>query len=144
MRSDDYPYGPSVEDAEQWVVEVENGWGGPVGLEVCAPSMVDDDAFRDWFAMFVRSSASRATALALLRMSFEMDSCPILPSIRVPTLVLQATGDRTCPFEAGRDLAQRIPGAKFVEVEAIDHIPFVGNPAKILREIGSFIAELSD
>lgn len=144
VRSDDYPFGPSVEDAEQWIAEVENGWGGPVGLEVCGPSLVDDEDFREWFAMFVRSSASKATALALLRLSYEMDSCPILGSIRVPTLVLQATGDLTCPYEAGRDLAQRIPNAKFVEVDAVDHMPFVGNPEKIVDEIGSFVATLRD
>lgn len=144
VRSDDYPYGPSVEDAEQWVAEVENAWGGPVGLDVCAPSLADDEAFREWFSMFLRSSASRATALALLRLSYEMDSCPILGSIRVPTLILQATGDLTCPYEAGLDIAQRIPNAKFVEIDANDHIPFVGNPEMIVREIGAFIAGLGD
>ncbi len=94
--------------------------------------------------MFLRSSASKAAALALLRLSYEMDSCPILGSIRVPTLVLQATGDLTCPFEAGRDLAQRIPHAKFVAVDAVDHLPFVGNPEKIVHEIESFITDLND
>jgi pimeloyl-ACP methyl ester carboxylesterase len=142
IRSDEYQYGPTAEEADQWITEVENNWGGPIAIDTASPSLVDDSEYQEWLAKFYRSSASKTTALALLRMSHEIDLLPILPLIDRPTLVLQATGDLVCPFEAGRDLAQRIQNAKFVSIDTNDHIPFVGCPDEIAVEIMSFLDEV--
>lgn len=143
VRNESYPYAPSVEEAEQWITEVENNWGGPIAIDEIAPSLADNEEFRDWLSKYYRSSASRTTALELLRMTHEMDMRSVLPSIEAPTLVLQATGDLVCPFEAGRDLAQRIPNAKFVQLDTNDHAPYVGCPDEIVSNIRSFLNELS-
>lgn len=139
VQSDDYPYGPGVEEANQWIAEVENNWGGPVAIETTTPSLAFDPQYRAWLARFFRSSASKTTALELLRMCFLYDLRPILASIRAPTLVLQASGDLVCPLEAGRDLARRIANAKFVELPTSDHFPFVGCPTEITDNIRAFI-----
>lgn len=144
IRSDDYPYGPSIEEAEQWITEVENSWGGPIAIELTTPSLTDDAEYREWLSKFYRSSASKTTALALLRMSHEIDLCPILPLIKAPTLVLQAIGDLVCPVEAGRDLGRRIPKAEFVQLNTKDHLPYVGCPGKIISNIRSFLGGLKN
>ncbi len=141
VASEDYPIGAPEQEAEQWVAGVEEGWGGPVGIEFVTPSLVDDARFRQWLGKFFRSSASKADAMALLRMNMGIDLRGVLPSIHVPTLVIQATGDLTTPPEAGQDLARRIEGSKFVELDTDDHLPFVGCPDDIIREVRRFIGQ---
>jgi pimeloyl-ACP methyl ester carboxylesterase len=51
-------------------------------------------------------------------MNGEIDVRGVLPSIRVPTLVLHRTGDRAISVRAGRSMAEAIPGAAFVELRA--------------------------
>jgi len=88
--------------------------------------------------------ASPGAAVALTRMNAEIDIRNLLPSIRVPTLVLHRAGDQCLKVEEGRYLASRIPGATFVELEGADHLPFVGDQDAILREIEQFLARTHD
>ena len=82
-----------------------------MGIEERAPSRAGDPAFREWWASYLRMGASPGAAVALTRMNAEIDIRDVLPSIRVPTLVLHRTGDRCLKVEEGRYLASRIPGA---------------------------------
>ena len=84
--------------------------------------------------------ASPGAAVALTRMNAEIDIRDVLPSIRVPTLVLHRRGDRCLKVEEGRYLASRIPGATFVELPGDDHLPFVGDQDEILVEIERFLS----
>ena len=59
--------------------------------------------------------------------------------MRVPTLVIHRAGDVCLKVEEGRYLAEHIPGAKFVELPGIDHLPFVGEQDEILDEIEEFL-----
>ena len=83
--------------------------------------------------------ASPGAAVALTRMNAEIDIRDVLPSIRVPTLVLHRTGDRLLKVEEGRYLASRIPGATFVELPGIDHLPFVGDQDALLSALEEFL-----
>ena len=85
-------------------------WGGPVGIEERAPSMAADPAFRDWWATYLRMGASPAAAVALTRMNAQIDIRHILPTVRVPALVLHRTGDQCLRVEEGRYVASLIPG----------------------------------
>ena len=93
--------------------EIARDWGGPVGLEARAPSRAHDPRFRDAWARYLRLGASPAAVLALMRMNAEIDVRSVLPTVHVPTLVLHRTGDRSIHVEAGRHLAEEIPGATF-------------------------------
>ena len=137
----DYPWAPTREQREAFYQEIRDGWGGPVGLEVRAPSMASDPAFRAWWSSYLRMGASPGAALALTRMNAEIDIRGILPSIRVPTLVLHRTHDRCLHIEEGRYVASRIPRARFVELPGEDHLPFVGEQEPMLREVERFIIE---
>src|SRR5262249_31546758 len=96
--------------------------------------------FRDWWASFLRMGASPAAAVALTRMNADIDVRHILPTIRVPTLVLHRTGDRCLLVEEGRYVANLIPDSPFVELPGDDHLPFVGDQDGLLDEIERFLA----
>ncbi|HWI17075.1 MAG TPA: alpha/beta fold hydrolase [Vicinamibacterales bacterium] len=136
----DYPWGKTPDDRERFCNTIIDEWGGPVGLAERAPSMADDPAFREWWAAYLRMGASPGAAVALTRMNAEIDIRELLPSIRVPTLVIHRTGDQTLKVEEGRYLASRIPGARFVELPGADHLPFVGDQDAILSAVEDFLA----
>jgi pimeloyl-ACP methyl ester carboxylesterase len=119
----DYPWGPSREEHLRFCQTIIDDWGGPVGLEERAPSKMGDPAFREWWASYLRMGASPGAAVALTRMNAEIDIRAVLPSIRVPTLVVHRTGDRCLKVDEGRYLASHIPGARFVELPGDDHLP---------------------
>jgi pimeloyl-ACP methyl ester carboxylesterase/DNA-binding winged helix-turn-helix (wHTH) protein len=135
----EYPWGPTREAREAFYRQIQEGWGGPIGLEVRAPSMAGDPAFRAWWATYLRMGASPGAALALTKMNAEIDIRDILPSIRVPTLVLHRRHDRCLKVEEGRYVSSRIPGALFVELPGEDHLPFVGDQELMLDEIERFV-----
>jgi hypothetical protein len=57
-----------------------------------------------------------------MRANYEIDVSHLLPSIRVPTLILHREGDALVPVDAGQFLARNIPGAKYVELPGNDHL----------------------
>jgi len=140
IKDDDYPWAPSSEQRRSFFEVVKNDWGKPVGIDERAPSLASDPEFRDWWAEYLRMGASPGAAVALTKMNAEIDVRNVLPSIRVPTLVIHRTGDRCLKVEEGRYVAEKIPGAKFVEFDGVDHLPFVGDQEGILKEIEDFVA----
>ncbi|HYG80125.1 MAG TPA: alpha/beta fold hydrolase [Pyrinomonadaceae bacterium] len=135
----DYPWAPTAEQRNHFFEEIQKNWGGPVGIEERAPSMRDDPQFREWWATYLRMGASPGAAVALTKMNAEVDVRHVLPTIRVPTLVLHRTGDLCLKVEEGRYVAERIAGAKYVELPGEDHLPFVGDQDSVLYEIEEFL-----
>jgi len=133
------PWAPTDELFETYMTIIEREWGGPVGLPLFAPSMIGDKRFEDRWARLLRLAASPADAIAILRILREIDIRHVLPSIVVPTLVIHRAGDRAVKVENGRYLASHIPGAKYVELPGIDHLPFIGDADAILDEIEEFL-----
>jgi pimeloyl-ACP methyl ester carboxylesterase len=131
-----YPWGRTQEQQEQFLDSIQKGWGGPVGLDLRAPSIAHDDRVRQWWARFLRMSASPAAALALTR---DIDVRHILPAIHVPSLLLHAVGDLAVDVYASRYMAERIPGAKFVQLPSRDHLPWGADADAILDEIEEFL-----
>ncbi|SDA94524.1 DNA-binding transcriptional activator of the SARP family [Sinorhizobium sp. NFACC03] len=140
LWSSDYPWGRTREELEEELLAIEREWGRPADLSRAAPSLVDNMVEREWFAAYLRNSASPADAVALWRWSVEIDACDILPAIRVPTLITQRTGDRWVKPEEGRYLASRIPGATYVELPGDDHIIWGADADRLMDEIRRFLA----
>jgi len=92
------------------------------------------------FATYFRQAASPGAEEALGRMNIQIDIRNVLPAIRIPTLVLHHTNDAWVEVERGRDLAQRIPGANFVELPGNGHIPPVAEVGPVLDEIERFLS----
>jgi len=140
----DYPWGPTAEQREEFIGALEREWGGPFGVEARAPSRSADPEFRDWWATYLRMGASPGAAAALTRMNAEVDIRHVLPTVRVPTLVIHRRGDRCLRVEEGRLLAEKIPGARLVELPGEDHLPFVGDQDAILDAVERFVEELRE
>jgi pimeloyl-ACP methyl ester carboxylesterase len=106
----------------QFLQLLETHWGEGVLVPINAPSRAKDEVFLRWFGRLERATASPGAILALLGANYEIDIRHLLPSIRVPTLVLHRAGDKTIPVECGRYLAQHIPAAKYIELLGDDHL----------------------
>jgi pimeloyl-ACP methyl ester carboxylesterase/DNA-binding winged helix-turn-helix (wHTH) protein/class 3 adenylate cyclase len=139
IRDAEYPWGPTQEEREHFFEVMREHWGGPVGIDERAPSVANDPKFRDWWATYLRMGASPGAAVALTQMNAEIDVRNVLPSIRVPSLVMHRREDQCLRVEEGRFVAERIPGAKFVELPGNDHLPFVGDQDAILDEMEEFL-----
>jgi pimeloyl-ACP methyl ester carboxylesterase len=135
----DYPWAPRPEQYEAFVDEVARDWGGPVGLAARAPSELDNPAFSRWWATYLRMSASPGAAETLTRMNGPIDVRHVLPAIRVPTLIVHRSGDRSLSVEGARYMAERIEGSRFVELAGDDHLPWVGDQGAILDEVEQFL-----
>jgi class 3 adenylate cyclase len=130
---------PTPEALERLLTKIEQGWGTYVTLPIFAPSFVEDAQFRHWWARFERSGASPGAVKALMRMNSEINISHVLPAIRVPTLILHRAEDTAVAVEGSRFMAERIPGAKYVELSGRDHAALVGDVDAILDEIEEFL-----
>lgn len=139
IRDEDYPWAPTEKQREAFYELMQREWGGPVGIDERAPTMAGDEEFRKWWATYLRMGASPGAAVALTKMNAEIDVRGVLPSIRVPTLVIHRSGDICLKVEEGRFVAAQIPNAKYVELGGIDHLPFVGDQDEVLDEIEQFV-----
>ena len=138
----DYPWGRNEEEVQELLDAVERDWGNtvdPVGLRIWAPSFADDAQAKQNWATMLRRGASPGGASAILRLAMELDTRDILPSIRVPTLVIHKSGDRVTRIENGRYLAEHIPHAKLVELPGDDHNPLLEDLKPMMSEIESFL-----
>ena len=134
----DHTFGRTVEEMDRVLDTMEREWGGPVGMEIWAPSMIGDERFRHWWANYLRLAASPGAAVTVMRMNMEIDVRHVLPSVRVPTLIGHRTGDRLTFVEQGRYLAERIPGARLAELPGDDHMPFLDSD-QIIDEVEEFL-----
>ena len=131
--------GLSPELVAQMLDILERSWGTGAATRLYAPSLADDEAWIRWCARAERMSASPLMVRKMFRMALESDVRAILPDVRVPTLVLHRRDDRLVPIERGREVAELIPNARFVELEGQDPWPFVGDLQSWMDEIEEFL-----
>ena len=130
-------YTPSTEQfarGQELSPALLSAWGSGAVLKALMPS------FRSirQLGMLERMSASPGMARATVEALFRIDVRPILPTITVPTLVIHARED-PIPVQWGRYLAAHIPGARYLEVDSTDHVPWLADPDRILTEIEEFL-----
>ena len=135
----DYPCGTRPDVWGVLLERMEQGWGKGVLLSAFAQSLAGDAAAREWWARFQRQAASPGAAVALMRMTYDIDTRPILPAIRVPTLILHRAEDRMVPVEHAHYLARQIPDSKYVELPGKDHFFFTGDADAFLAQIEEFL-----
>jgi pimeloyl-ACP methyl ester carboxylesterase len=135
----DHPFGHTEEEWRTMIEAIEKSWGDSAANDVRAPGAAEDKPYRQWWATYQRLAASPGAAVAVMEMNKEIDVRPVLPAVRVPTLVLHRTGDRAIRPEQARYLADHIPGSRHVEFPGIDHTPWVGDSDAILDEIEEFL-----
>jgi len=117
----DKPWAVTREENEASLADIEKHWGEGILLRINAPSATNDPAMVEWGCRLERASASPGSIVALLRATYEIDVRHILPSVKVPTLVMHRTGDGLVPLASGRYLAEQVPGAIYSEIPGDDH-----------------------
>jgi class 3 adenylate cyclase len=141
----DHPWGPTEAEYLRLVEEEEHRWGSEEhGLDLLrrySPSLPDSSG-PQWSA-YLRQSASPGAYAAFRRMNMENDVRDVLSAIHVPTLVAHRVGDQVVDVAAGRYLADRILGARFVELPGADHSPFTGSSAELLAATREFLDEVA-
>lgn len=134
-----YDIGIPTEVLEEFGQLLAEDWGGPTAIHLFAPTLADDPTFRSWWARLLRSGTSPQGVTALMQLYGELDTRDVLPSIRVPTLVLHREGDLLIPPTQAQYLAEHIPGARFVQLDGNDHLAFAGDQDAILDELEEFL-----
>jgi len=140
VPADDYPWAPTEAEDEATFARFLNHWDDSGYATVIAPSRANDDAFLAWWGRYARMSASPGAAVAIGRLNRTVDIRHILPSVRVPTLVIHRTGDLMCKIGEGRYLAEHIPGARFVELPGPDH--WLWDLDSVADAIDEFLADV--
>ncbi len=138
-RSDDYPIGIPSEVLEQTTEFLTGHWGEPGNLELVLPSVCDDEHKVRWWSQFFRRSSSPGAAVAQIRMNADVDVTDLLPLVQAPTLVLHAEDDQWIRADAGRFLAERIGGARYVELSGGDHLPYAALGPRVAEETQAFL-----
>jgi len=138
--------GYRVEEAETLARMIEVGWGRKSGAfrEVFARLLSPSDASDQitWWDDLQRLTTDKATAAQLWRGFHEIDIRDQLPQLRIPTLAAHVKADTMVPFEAGRDLAGRIPHCRFLPLEGRNHILQPQDPGwrTFIEEMRRFLA----
>jgi pimeloyl-ACP methyl ester carboxylesterase len=139
LRSDEYPWAPTQEERMANIEALERTWGDPGVFDYLVPSRASDPAFQKWLERYQRLSASPRAAATLMAMNSHIDVTGILPSIRVPALLLYRVDDDDVLVEEGRYIASKIPDAKLVELPGADHAFWGGDTEVLLEEIEEFV-----
>jgi class 3 adenylate cyclase len=134
----DYDWAMRKEDREAYLGQGFQ-WGDGSRLLTLAPRSGGDARFRRWFARLERLSASPGTAVAQIRMNGEVDVRPVLPTIRVPTLVLHREDDQFIDVRHSRYLTEHIPGARYVGLPGDEALTFTDGADALLDEIEEFL-----
>lgn len=105
---------------EELLELVESHWGEGAFGPLFAPSRAQDPSFARWWTRFERASVTAAMARSLIDMNARLDLRGVLPAIRVPTLVINTSDNPLVPAQAGREIAELIPGARYIEAPGTD------------------------
>jgi len=95
---------------------------------------------RELAVAYQRQSASAEGAVSILGAMFEYEVTPLLAQVTTPTLVLHRRKDRGPPFQQGREIASRIPAARFVPLEGNIHVMWFGDTQPIVTAINGFLS----
>lgn len=139
VRDHDYPSGVPEEFLPHFFKLFDAGWGNGGHLSTIAPSMAQDQRFREWYGRYQRLAMGPTQATNGYRNGFKFEVRAILAAIRVPTLVLHRRDNAYIRADNGRYLAEHITGARFKEVPGTDHLYHVGETGIILDAIQDFL-----
>jgi len=139
----DYPVGDTEDVVRQEIAELERAVDDPTYFDRVARALApsaDEESARA-LAQMMRQAGTPGARLDLERMNREIDVRAVLPAIRVPTLVMTRAGDHPANVGGSQYLAEHIPGARYVELDGVDHAPSSGDAEPVLTEMQSFLED---
>jgi class 3 adenylate cyclase len=132
------PAEPRWIDEADGLQDAVDHWGEGRTLDIFAPTLAGNERDRHSMGEFERASASPGMACALLESLRDIDVATAATSVHQPALILHRRDDYV-PIGPARELADLIPGSRFVELEGHDHTLTVGDTEAIVGEIEEFV-----
>jgi pimeloyl-ACP methyl ester carboxylesterase len=135
-------------DNEEIIAGMVGMWGTGEWEYAINPDMPWNEEIRATWARQERLAASPRTVELMLPLLTEMNVHAILPTVRVPTLVVHHSDDPFVPPEKGKEVADHVSGAKYVELPGRNLFHFVEPWQPSFQEIYEFLtghrAEVAD
>jgi pimeloyl-ACP methyl ester carboxylesterase len=123
--ADDWAWGESTaEEHRDAMARVAETWGSGATIDYIWPSASGDEQRYAWMRRLKVAAATPRVAVAFMDMAFGIDVRDVAPAVTVPTLLLHSPRDQVCHIENARFLARSIPGATYIELTGIDHVPW--------------------
>jgi class 3 adenylate cyclase len=119
LAAPDYLIGHPPELARTLIDLIKKNWGTREMGRVLYPDRADDEHFCSWYAKYQRAAASPRIMADHMDQILAADMRDVLPMVHAPTLVLQRRENQFAPIAHGRYIAERIPGARFVELPGV-------------------------
>ena len=135
----DYDWTWKEEERQSRTEQLLEYWGKGYMVAGVAPSKGWDPAFLEWAGRLERLAASPSSVERIFTMMGEIDVRHVLPSIRVPTLVMHRRDDTFIDVRHSRYLSEKIPGARYVELDGRDNLFSLGDTDGLLGEVEEFI-----
>ena len=137
-RDDDYPAGMPAEVQDAVVEQITTLWGSGALAHVLAPSIANRPGVVDWWGRVERFAGTPRMAVSKARTVAELDLRDVLPLVTAPTLLVHSRDNAFIRVGHSRYLADRISGARLVEIDSADHVP-LPHP-ELLGAIQEFVA----
>jgi class 3 adenylate cyclase len=138
-RSDDYPWGMPESVKGKVVDGVQRAYWDLESAEFVLGPIASDERDKVELRRLFRHATSPGMARRLTRASFDVDLRNVLPTVRVPTLVLHRVENRMRRVGHGRYLADNIADAKYIELPGFEEHPWSGNQDEVLDEVEEFL-----
>jgi pimeloyl-ACP methyl ester carboxylesterase/DNA-binding CsgD family transcriptional regulator len=114
-------------------------WGSGQFLAPFLPTATSTESGMAHVARFERHGASPAAAYAIIRMGAAIEVRGLCPAVHAPSLVLHRRDDLLVPPANSRYLAEHLPDARYVELEGVDHPPWLGENERFFDEVNRFL-----
>ena len=141
VRSTDYPYGLDEKGHLKTINYMAENWGGPVGLQLMAPSVMNDAEAQEYWASYLRHSASPSAAIALYKMNLDIDVRNCLGKIIHPVLLIHREGDKLVECGHSKYLQKNIKTATLLLTSGADHLPWFGINREELIAMQTFLLD---
>jgi class 3 adenylate cyclase len=144
VRNPELPWLPTRAEQEFEAEQFERHWGEPDYMSGIVRTLNPGltDAELPSVLRLLRLSVSPGSAAGYVRMNMDVDVCDVLPLVRVPTMVMHRSEGGSWGVESGRYLAERITGARFVELPGANFMPHLGDQERLFDELEQFVADV--
>jgi pimeloyl-ACP methyl ester carboxylesterase len=126
-------------DDPEVIAYIDDHFGEGFMLDSGAPSVASDERVRAWAGRVERLGLTPTSFRELVKMNSAFDARSVLPAVSAPTLVLHRRGEQLVVVDQGREAAQLVPGARYVELPGSDHLPYFDDPETTLALIEEFV-----
>ncbi|MGZ4257579.1 MAG: adenylate/guanylate cyclase domain-containing protein, partial [Gaiellaceae bacterium] len=139
-KTDDWPWGEATrEEFESGMASLGERWGKGLAAPLLFPDDPDVEGIKRWVGKLQTAAMTPRDAVAFMSVGIDIDVRDVVPTVRVPTLIVHRVDDPVCNVENARFLAANIPGPRYVELPGTLHIPWAGSGDEILAEVREFL-----